>query len=114
GDVDVAAGRRDRERLRRVDASAPEVRGLVERGKAAVQPRDECIEVAGNRRLGAAAGAREVGRVREPGNVHAGWSEFDRSGGIGVSAAEIRGRLQGGEVRVQSRHETIDVTAEGA
>src|SRR5262249_14772300 len=51
---------------------------------------------------------------REPGNVHAGWSEFDRSGGIGVTAAEIRGLLQGGEVRVQSRHETIDVTAEGA
>src|SRR5439155_12390330 len=59
GDVDLARHRRDREGLGPIEeAGATEVGGLVERGEARVQARDEGVPAAPGGALGATAGAR--------------------------------------------------------
>src|SRR5262245_47505295 len=70
GDVDVARRRRDCQVERRLLETAAEVGGLVDRGQGQVQPRDEGVVVTAENGLGTADGAREVGGIREPGNVH--------------------------------------------
>src|SRR5204862_167344 len=91
GDVDLARRRRDREGVGCIAAAAAEVGGLVERGQARVQPRDEGVGAAAEGALGAAAGAREVGGTREAGDVNLARRRRDREGvgSIAAAAAEV-------------------------
>src|SRR5262249_40371326 len=113
GDVDVAGRRPDRERERRVAAWTAQIRGLVERGEARAQTRDERVEVTCQSRLNAVAGVGEVGGSREPRALRTGHGGLPREEVLGA-APEIGGLVQRGQVGVQSRHETIVDADKGA
>src|SRR5262245_8964796 len=82
GDVDVARRRRDPEGERPVVETAAEIGGLVERGEVRGQPRDERVGSTAESALGAADGAREIGGLRLPRNVHLVRRETNRDGNI--------------------------------
>src|SRR5262249_39808118 len=90
GDVDVARRRLDHECPRPVVETAAEVGGLVERGEVRGQPRDEGGGSTAEGGLGAADGAREVGRFCLPRNVHLARRELNREGNILPTAPEVR------------------------
>src|SRR5262245_30867973 len=126
GDVDVSRRRRDREaeRQRRVVVSvAAEVRGLLERGKARVQARDEPVEdAAAEGVLGPAGRAREIGGLRRARDVDVAGRRRDRERAhtfaaptyADEAAPEVGRLLERRQAGIQARHEGVRVATQRA
>src|SRR5262245_36372696 len=79
------------------------------------QPRDEGVLAPAEGALGASGGGRKYGGRRQAGDVDVARRRRDgeRERCVGAWTAEVRGLIERGETRVQTRDDRVEVTCQG-